>query len=135
MNIFEKLKQARLQANLTQEVVAEKIHVSRQTISNWENGRSYPDIISVIELSNVYNISLDELLKGDAKMIAHLDKSTNIVKSNMKLAIAIGINVIIFIVFIIFNSAIANNKYLMIVSMIFGVISMTILFYQVIRKF
>lgn len=52
---------------MTQENVAEKINVSRQTISNWENEKSYPDIISVIELSNLYSISLDDLLKGDEK--------------------------------------------------------------------
>ena len=46
--ISEKLKQARLLENLTQEELAEKIGVSRQTISNWENARSYPDIVSIL---------------------------------------------------------------------------------------
>ena len=49
MEIGQKLKDARIHSGLTQEVVAEKINVSRQTISNWENEKSYPDIISVIE--------------------------------------------------------------------------------------
>ena len=61
MEIGQKLKDARVHSGLTQEVVAEKINVSRQTISNWENEKSYPDIISVIELSNLYCISLDDL--------------------------------------------------------------------------
>ena len=64
MEIGKKLKEARLNRDLTQEVIAEKLNVSRQTISNWENEKSYPDIISVIELSNLYSISLDDLLKG-----------------------------------------------------------------------
>lgn len=59
MEIGKKLKNARVQSGMTQENVAEKINVSRQTISNWENEKSYPDIISVIELSNLYSISLD----------------------------------------------------------------------------
>lgn len=63
MEIGKKLKKARVQSGLTQENVAEKINVSRQAISNWENEKSYPDIISVIELSNLYSISLDDLLK------------------------------------------------------------------------
>ena len=63
MEIGKKLKEARLNRDLTQEVIAEKLNVSRQTISNWENEKSYPDIISVIELSNLYSISLDDLLK------------------------------------------------------------------------
>ena len=82
MEIGKKLKNARVQSGMTQENVAEKINVSRQTISNWENEKSYPDIISVIELSNLYSISLDDLLKGDEKMIEHLEESTNVVKSN-----------------------------------------------------
>ena len=81
MDIGEKLKRARTNAALTQEHVAEQIGVSRQTISNWENNRSYPDIVSVIELSDLYSMSLDELLKGDQAMINHLEESTNTVKS------------------------------------------------------
>lgn len=76
MEIGKKLKDARMRSGFTQESVAEKVNVSRQTISNWENEKSYPDIISVIELSNLYSISLDELLKGDEKMMEHLEEST-----------------------------------------------------------
>ncbi|WP_332842942.1 helix-turn-helix transcriptional regulator [Paraclostridium sp. AKS73] len=100
MEIGNKLKKSRLESKLTQENVAEEIQVSRQTISNWENEKSYPDIISVIKLSDLYNVSLDELLKGDSEMIKHLDESTNIVSSNKKLLIAFGINIIFFILFI-----------------------------------
>ena len=65
MEIGKKLKDARMKFGFTQEAVAEKINMSRQTISNWENEKSYPDSISVIELSSLYSISLDDLLKGD----------------------------------------------------------------------
>ena len=61
MEIGEKLKAARVTAQLTQEQVAEKIMVSRQTVSNWENGKSLPDIISVMNLSDLYGVTLDEL--------------------------------------------------------------------------
>ena len=84
MEIGKKLKKARVQSGYTQEEVAEQLQVTRQTISNWENAKSYPDIISVISLSEVYQISLDELLKGDDRMIKHLDETTNVVKSNRK---------------------------------------------------
>ena len=77
MEIGKKLKNARIEAGLTQEKAAEKINVSRQTISNWENEKSYPDIISVIALSDLYSVSLDELLKGDQKMAEHLEESTD----------------------------------------------------------
>jgi transcriptional regulator with XRE-family HTH domain len=82
LNIGEKLKQARMDANMTQEALAEMLSVSRQTISNWENGRSYPDIASIIVLSDVYGMTLDSLLKGDDEMIKHIKESTDTVKSN-----------------------------------------------------
>ena len=65
MELGEKLRQARLERRLTQEALAERLGVSRQTVSNWENNRSYPDVMSVIALSEEYSISLDDLLKGD----------------------------------------------------------------------
>lgn len=113
MKIGVKLKEARLQAGLTQENVAEEIQVTRQTISNWETEKSFPDIVSVIKLSTLYNISLDKLLKGDEEMIEHLEKSTNIVKSNQKLIIAIIANVMMIIAFILFNGLIISNQYLL----------------------
>lgn len=85
MDIGTKLKNARTKSGLIQEKVAEEIGVSRQSVSNWENGRSYPDIVSMIKLSDLYSVSLDELLKEDKKMINHLDEATNTVASRRKL--------------------------------------------------
>ena len=85
MDIGSKLKNARNEANFTQEQIADKLGVSRQTISNWENSKSYPDIVNVIKLSDIYSITLDALLKEDENMIKHLDECTNIVKSRTRL--------------------------------------------------
>lgn len=85
MEIGSRLKKARGEIGLTQEKVAEELGVSRQSVSNWENNRSYPDIVSVIKLSDLYSVSLDELLKEDRKMIDHLDESTNTVASRRRL--------------------------------------------------
>ena len=134
MEIGVKLKEARLRAGLTQENVAEEIQVTRQTISNWETEKSFPDIVSVIKLSNLYNISLDKLLKGDEKMIEHLEKSTNIVKSNQKLIIAIIINVMMLILFMLFNGLIIRNQYLIMTSSSLGIIGTSYLFYQIIKN-
>ena len=134
MKIGVKLKEARLQAGLTQENVAEDIQVTRQTISNWETEKSFPDIVSVIKLSTLYNISLDKLLKGDEEMIEHLEKSTNIVKSNQKLIIAIIANVMMIIAFILFNGLIISNQYLIMGGSALGIIGTCYLFYQIIRK-
>lgn len=85
MEIGNRLKKARTEMGLTQEKVAEEIGVSRQSVSNWENNRSYPDIVSVIKLSDLYSVSLDELLKEDKNMIRHLDESTNVIASRQRL--------------------------------------------------
>ena len=83
MNICDKLKQARLAKNMTQEAVAEKVGVSRQTMSNWENGKNYPDIASVIILSDIYGLTLDSLLRGDDKVFRHRKGSSNIVRKDI----------------------------------------------------
>lgn len=134
MEIGKKLKDARIKSGLTQEKVSEEIQVSRQTISNWETEKSYPDIVSVIKLSDLYKVSLDELLKGDKKMIDHLNESTNIVKSNKKLIIAILANVFLLIAFILLNGVIVKNNYLIAFSASLGILSTLTLFYQIIKK-
>lgn len=133
MEIGQELKDARVHSGLTQEVVAEKINVSRQTISNWENEKSYPDIISVIELSNLYCISLDDLLKGDSKMIEHLEESTNVVKSNKKLIGAISLNIVVVILLITLNMFLPNNSYYLILVFCIAIISSATLLYQIIK--
>lgn len=135
MEIGKKLKNARVQSGMTQENVAEKINVSRQTISNWENEKSYPDIISVIALSDLYSISLDVLLKGDEKMIEHLEESTNVVKSNQKMTGAVIANVIIVALLITLNMFIPNNRYILVGIFCLMVISSSVLLYQIIKRF
>lgn len=86
MTIGEKLKTARGEAKVTQEQAAERLGVSRQTVSNWENDRSYPDIMDTLALAELYGLTLDELLREDKKMLEHLEESTNIVKSRRTLS-------------------------------------------------
>lgn len=69
MKIGNRIKKLRENNNLSQEELSEKIYVSRQTISNWENDRSYPDINSLKLLSNIFDVSLDEFLKEDIDKI------------------------------------------------------------------
>lgn len=90
MEIGSKLKNARNAHNITQEQAAEFLGVSRQTISNWENNKSYPDIVSVIKMSDFYSVSLDHLLKEDTSMKQNyqefLNESTNTVKAKNNLS-------------------------------------------------
>ena len=127
MEIGKKLKNARIEAGLTQEKAAEKINVSRQTISNWENEKSYPDIISVIALSDLYSVSLDELLKGDQKMAEHLEESTNVVKSNKKLTGAILLNIILMILLIALNMLLPEGTYYLVIVFCVVIMSSSVL--------
>ena len=134
MEIGKKLKNARIEAGLTQEKAAEKIDVSRQTISNWENEKSYPDIISVIALSDLYSVSLDELLKGDQKMAEHLEESTNVVKSNKKLTGSILLNIILMILLIALNMLLPEGTYYLVIVFCVVIMSSSVLLYQIIKR-
>ena len=134
MEIGKKLKNARIEAGITQEKAAEKINVSRQTISNWENEKSYPDIISVIALSDLYSVSLDELLKGDQKMAEHLEESTNVVKSNKKLTGAILLNIILMILLIALNMLLPEGTYYLVIVFCVVIMSSSVLLYQIIKR-
>ena len=69
MELGSQIKNHRTNMNLSQEELAEKIYVTRQTISNWETNKSYPDIHSLLLLSSLFNVSLDQLIKGDVKIM------------------------------------------------------------------
>ena len=89
VDIGGKIKKSRTDAEITQEQAAQALGISRQTISNWENERSYPDIVSVLKMSDLYSVSLDYLLKGEDPMEDYLDyieESTNTVKSKTRLS-------------------------------------------------
>ncbi len=85
MEIGALIREARNRTRMTQEQAAEALGVSRQTISNWETGKSYPDVVSVIRMSDLYDVSLDHLLKEETSVKqsykVYLEESTNTVKS------------------------------------------------------
>lgn len=91
MELGHKLKDARINASLSQEALAQRIGVSRQTISNWENGRSYPDIGSLLKLSKLYSLSLDEMLNGDDELQSHFEKQILRRKNACQITIEVGI--------------------------------------------
>lgn len=72
MEIGPQLSQARQQQQLTQQAVATKLHVARQTVSSWETGNSFPDIDSILALCELYHLSLDHLLRPDSDLVANL---------------------------------------------------------------
>lgn len=74
MNLGKTILNIRKERNLTQEEFAQLFHVTRQTVSNWENEKSYPDLGTLVEISNQFSISLDKLIKEDAEMVKNIDK-------------------------------------------------------------
>lgn len=74
MELSSQMKKYRNEAGLSQDALAEKIFVSRQTISNWETGKNYPDINSLLRMSEVFGVSVDILLKGDVEEIREMIK-------------------------------------------------------------
>lgn len=69
MDIGKRLKQKRQEANLTQKELADLLFVSRQTISSWEVGRTYPDLETLVKISELFATPLDDLLKEDSQVI------------------------------------------------------------------
>lgn len=65
MEIGTQIKKYRADLRLSQDELAEKVYVSRQTVSNWETGKSYPDVNSLVLMSEVFGVTVDELLKDD----------------------------------------------------------------------
>lgn len=80
MELAEHIKHYRKELGLSQEDLAERIYVSRQSVSNWETGKTYPDIHTLLLLADVFDTSLDTLVKGDLPkmkaMINEEDRST-----------------------------------------------------------
>ena len=134
MNIGKRLKDARIESGYTQEQVAEQLDVSRQTISSWENGRTFPDIVSVVSLSDIYDVSLDVLIKGDEKMLEHLEESTNIVKSNNKLLFAIIANILTAIAMIGLSVIVPSNEYVLAGVFCVMVIAASFLMHQIVKR-
>ena len=67
MELGQQLKAHRKELGISQDELAEKIFVSRQSISNWENNKTYPDIHTLLLLAETFGVSLDELIKGDVE--------------------------------------------------------------------
>lgn len=134
MDLGKKIIEMRKKAKLSQEQLAEKLDVTRQTISNWENSKFYPDIDALVKISKCFNISLDDLLSYDNKVLQYLKDSTDVVKSNKKLLYAILLNILIIILFIIIGITANESTSIIVIVFTISIISFSYLFYQIIKK-
>ncbi|WP_282920662.1 helix-turn-helix domain-containing protein [Ignavigranum ruoffiae] len=134
MTIGQQLKTARMQAGMTQEEISEALDVSRQTISNWENDKSYPDVRTVIELSELYQLSLDALLKENEEFVQHIDDNTNVVKSNRKLIKAIVINILLILIVLLINYFLPLKIYGLVTIFILALCMTGFIYFELIRR-
>lgn len=91
MTLGSNIQKIRKEASLSQEAFAEMFQVSRQTISNWENSKSYPDLETIIKISDSFHISLDVLLKEDLIMVKTFDHEVKSTKKYARALVAIAI--------------------------------------------
>ena len=105
MQLGQAIAQIRKERGLTQEAFAKMYNVTRQTVSNWENEKSYPDLSTLVKISDEFNVSLDILLKGDFRIVKDIDKK--IKKQPFYIGIIIGL---VIIVVALFSFIYANDK-------------------------
>ncbi|WP_064505397.1 helix-turn-helix domain-containing protein [Companilactobacillus ginsenosidimutans] len=101
MRFGERLKQARKESGITQQQLSNKLNLSRQTISSWETGNSYPDIESLIQLSNYFDISLDVLIKDDTNVSDALSRNDISKRLRLFIILLTVVNLMFFVVRII----------------------------------
>ncbi|MCD7124745.1 helix-turn-helix domain-containing protein [Limosilactobacillus caviae] len=74
MSFGEQIKNQRERLALTQQIVADNLHITRQTLSKWENNKSYPDLKMLLALSDLYHVSVDSLLREDKDLTSYLNR-------------------------------------------------------------
>ena len=113
MKIGEKICELRKERNLSQEQLSQELNVTRQTISNWELGQTSPDIYQAIEISKIFNITLDEFVDNNVKdiLVEKVNKTEKIASETMKNIKILFIIIICFLVtFLIINLSILLKK-------------------------
>jgi len=106
MNISVTIREQRKKLSLSQEELGEKIYVTRQTISNWENDKSYPDINSIILLSQVFDLTIDSMVKGDLEIMEQRIEKDDIKANNRYIILmvaCIGITLVMFTISIFYR--------------------------------
>ena len=77
MNLSDNLKRIRKENNLSQEQLADKLGVSRQSVSKWESGQAYPEMDKVLQLCQLFNLNIDELLNQNIKDVNNKKQAKN----------------------------------------------------------
>ncbi|WP_255255282.1 helix-turn-helix domain-containing protein [Bacillus pseudomycoides] len=103
MELGNKLKELRKEHNYSQNQLADKLNVTAQAVSKWENNKCAPDIINLIQLSDLYNVSLDYLIKSDKELQSQLSVENIRLKVLKYFILCISL-ILIFVLFILIKS-------------------------------
>ena len=116
MDFGAQMKKLRTSRKLTQEQIAQKLNVSRQTVSSWENNRNLPDLEMVVLIARIFDVSLDNLILGDPTMTDKLVKDGSEMKKikwNLHFSITMIVaGIIIFLLFTLIGGTVDSNGYL-----------------------
>lgn len=96
MTVAEMIKKTRTDEKMTQEEFGLKFGVTRQTVSSWENERSFPDLQMLIDICNTYHISLDKLLNEDHDFVQKIDFRKKVVKFLKPILVITAVAFVIF---------------------------------------
>jgi transcriptional regulator with XRE-family HTH domain len=129
MIIGEQLRKARTDAGMSQKQLAEIMAVSRQTVSNWENSRSYPDIERVMRMADLYHLSLDKMLRGDEQMIQSWLNAANLAKTGKRLSGLLLLNIALTVAIMLFS----HSLWLSAILLLLLVGSISAVFYLLIK--
>ncbi|MEE1169238.1 MAG: helix-turn-helix transcriptional regulator [Anaerovoracaceae bacterium] len=94
VDIGQKIYEIRKSEGLSQTEFADKFHVTRQTVSNWEHGKNYPDMETLMRISDEYGITFDELIKSDRELIRSIDRSRKVASKSIMIFALLGVIVI-----------------------------------------
>ncbi len=98
MLFYEKLRQCRDESSLSQETVAERLNVTRQAVSKWERGINEPDIETIVRLSDMYSVTIDQLLRSDLSIVRKLAvKERSFKKLITAVAVLSGVLILLFL--------------------------------------
>lgn len=125
MNIGERIYELRRKNSMSQEDLAEKMNVSRQSISKWESNQSVPEVEKIIQLSNIFNVSTDWILKGENSKKQKSQSNKNNLKSVQTLSTALNYIGFVIGAFILFEK---QAVWSVAVPIVFSILSLAIYF-------
>lgn len=112
MEIGKQIQKYRTAAGFSQEELADRLYITRQTLSNWETGKTYPDINSLLRLSDLFHVSLDDLVKGDIQTMEEQIKQEDIRKfrrsKNMLIFLSISLATLSMLVMFLWNETVGK---------------------------